>query len=76
MKKDTPFIITVIQDLANITSLVNTHFKDEHKTQVWLNSENPLLGNQEPIEMIFKGRTAKLLKFIKNQLEETNGRQI
>lgn len=68
-KENEPFIITVIQDLANISSLVNTFFKDNEKTTVWLNTENPLLGNQEPVEMIFKGRTSKLRKFIESQLE-------
>lgn len=70
MKKDNePFIITVIQDLSNISHLVNTHFNDEKKTTLWMNTENPLLGNQEPVEMIFKGRTEKLRKFIVSQLE-------
>lgn len=64
MKDSEPFIITVIQDLANITSLVNRHFNDEQKTQQWLNTENPQLKNQEPIEMIFKGQTEKLKNYI------------
>lgn len=73
MNKDNePFIITVIQDLSNISRLVNTHFKDKKKTTLWLNTANHLLGNQEPIEMIFSGRTEKLTKFIKIQLEENN----
>lgn len=65
MKNDKPFIITVIQDLANVSALVNTHFKDKKKTSQWMNSENPLLGGKEPVEMIFKGRTKKLINFIK-----------
>lgn len=68
-KEDIPFIITVIQDMSNVSRLVNTFFKDEKKTTQWLNTKNPLLGEQEPIEMIFKGRTDKLLKFIQNQIE-------
>lgn len=69
-KEDEPFVITVIQDVANISSLVNMFFKDDKKTAQWLNTENPLLGHQEPIEMIFKGRTKKLKKFLLSQLEE------
>ncbi len=69
---DTPFIITVIQDVSNITALVNTYFKDEAKTTQWLNTSNPLIGNVEPIQMIFQGRTEKLKKFIINQLEGIN----
>lgn len=68
-KENEPFIITVIQDLANATSLVNSFFKDEAKTQTWMNSANPLLGNKEPAQMIFEGRTEKLIKFIRDRLE-------
>lgn len=64
-----PFIITVIQDLSNISRLVNTFFQDEKKTTLWMNTENPLLGNQEPVNMIFSGRTEKLRIFIENSLE-------
>lgn len=67
--KDEPFIITAIQDLTNISLLVNTFFKDEKKTTLWMNTSNPLLGDQEPTEMIFKGRTEKLRKFIISHLE-------
>lgn len=68
-KENEPFIITVIQDLANISSLVNTYFNDKEKTTKWLNTSNPLLGDQEPLEMIFKGNTEKLRKFIVSQME-------
>lgn len=68
-RENEPFIITVIQDLSRVSHLVNTYFNDEKKTTQWLNSENQLLGGQEPVEMIFKGRTEKLLKFIKSQLK-------
>lgn len=64
-----PFVITVIQDLQRVSKLVNTYFKDEQKTTQWLNTTNPLLGNQEPTQMIFAGRTEKLINFIENQLE-------
>ncbi len=67
-----PFIITVLQDLSYISQLVNTFFKDTKKTNTWMNTKNPLLGGQEPVEMIFKGRTAKLKDFITNQLEGNN----
>jgi hypothetical protein len=69
MKNDVPFIIQIIQDLANVTQLVDNHFKDEQKTQTWLNSDNPLLGGLQPVDMIFQGRTEKLITHIKDQLE-------
>jgi len=68
MKESEPFIITVITDLSNVSQLVNTFFNDEKKTTVWMNTPNPLLGNQEPVEMIFAGRTEKLVNFIDSQL--------
>jgi hypothetical protein len=71
-KEETPFIINIIQDMANISFLVNTYFNDEKKTTQWLNTENPLLGNQEPVQMIFAGRTEKLKNFIEQQLLGNN----
>ncbi len=65
----TPNIIQAITDLANISQLINSHFDDEQKTTLWLNTENPLLGGQEPIEMILKGRAEKLQDFITTQLK-------
>lgn len=62
------FVVDVIQDLANISALVNSFFKDEAKTTIWLNTPNPLLGGQVPNDMIFQRRTDKLRCFIENQL--------
>ena len=59
----------ILQDLTSISELVNSFFKDDAKTTLWLNTENPLLGNQKPINMVFLGRTKKLEVFIKNQLK-------
>lgn len=69
-KENEPFIITVITDLANVSSLVNSVFQNEVKTAQWMNTGNPLLGGQEPVEMIFKGKTEKLVEFIKTSLEQ------
>ncbi len=63
------FVVDVLRDLNDISALVNTFFKDEEKTTLWLNTPNPLLGNQIPHQMIMQGRTDKLRMFIKNQLE-------
>lgn len=57
-------IIQTIFDLQEISELVNQYFNDAEKTTQWLNTENPLLGNQEPIHMILSGRTEKLRSFI------------
>lgn len=63
------FVVDVIRDLQDISALVNTFFKDEEKTTLWLNTPNPLLGGQVPHHMIMQGRAAKLRLFIENQLE-------
>lgn len=65
-----PFIINVITDMANISSLLNSFFKNEQKTTMWLNIKNHLLGDVEPIKMIFSGRTEKLQDFIEKAIEE------
>jgi hypothetical protein len=62
------FVVDVIRDLNDISALVNTFFKDEEKTTLWLNTPNPLLGGQIPHQMIMQRRTAKLRLFIENQL--------
>lgn len=69
-KENEPFIITAIQDMTNVTRLVNSFFKDEKKTTQWLNTANPLLGGKEPMEMIFSGQTEKLLNLIEDNLRE------
>ena len=52
-----------------IIILLTTFFKnDESKVAMWLDSKNPLLGLQRPIEMIKIGRSKKLLKFMEVQL--------
>lgn len=67
---DTPFVIQVITDLANVTNQVNSHFNDEKKTTQWLNSVNSLLKNKTPTELIFEGRIEELKIFIENQFNE------
>jgi hypothetical protein len=67
MKK--PYIIQTLLEYSEVYELVNSFFKDKEKTNLWLNTENHLLGGLEPVEMIFLGRTEKLIKFIKNQLD-------
>lgn len=73
--KNKPQVVNILTDILNITAVLTQYFGSKEKADLWLNTENSLLGNQEPIEMVFKGRTEKLNKFIKNQLGE-NGRQI
>lgn len=43
---------------------------DAVKTAEWFTSPNPLLGMITPQQLIDLGRGEKLLKFVKDQLEE------
>ncbi len=67
---DTPVIIQIIQDLANITSYMNTQFKDEKKVTQWLNTKTP--AGKTPTELIFEGQTDKLREYIECQTDLTN----
>lgn len=44
-------------------------FNDVPKTLLWFETENPMLGNIRPMDMILKRRTDKLYTFIKNAKE-------
>lgn len=39
------------------------------KMKAWFESPNPQLGNITPVEMILRGRSKKLLKFIEDAIE-------
>lgn len=53
--------------------LLKIFYKDApSKVGLWLESENPMLGNIKPIEMILMGRGEKLIKYIKDH-REMNG---
>ena len=53
-----------------VCEYVNTFFNDTAKTVLWMSTPNPLLGNMKPNEMVFIGRTDKLIKFINVTLDE------
>ncbi len=55
-----------------IFTLLMSFFNDEAVVLSWIAAPNPLLGNISPSDMILAGREAKLLKFIKNSIEENN----
>jgi len=53
--------------------LLTKHFSgDADKATLWMNTKNPLLGDQIPTVMISIGRGKKLLKFMKVQLAEND----
>jgi hypothetical protein len=60
-----------LEQIANICSLVAQHFDDDaRKTAIWFQTENPLLGNMSPRDMIRYGRFAKLRRFIYEALDK------
>jgi hypothetical protein len=59
-----------MREWATALNLVANFFNDEHKTMLWFQLPNPLLGNMTPREMIRVGRFNKLLKFIQTALDE------
>jgi len=55
-----------MSNLEKIVAMLMVFFKDESKASVWLTTENVLLGDQVPMEMIKIGRSEKLLQFVIN----------
>lgn len=63
--------MTKAQQLSLIETIILLHvyFDNYEKIYLWLNTENPNLGNIKPIHMIFGDRGNKLISFIKVQLD-------
>ena len=59
-----------VREWALALSLVAGYFKSEDKTVLWFKTQNPLLGNIAPRDMIRIGRFKKLQQFILNALGE------
>ncbi len=59
-----------LTEWAVAINLVGEYFDDEHKTVLWFQTINPLLGNVSPQAMIRAGRFKKLLNFIQTALDE------
>jgi hypothetical protein len=65
-------VIDHIQQIANICSLVAEIFDaDIVKTQLWLDTPNPAIGDISPKQMMRFGRYEKLLKFVLAAKENT-----
>ena len=66
-----PAVTQIVNDIMSVNGKIRDFFKgDEGKMTEWLNTANPLLEGQEPIEMIFMGRTEELNRFIEDSLNE------
>jgi hypothetical protein len=42
----------------------------KEKADIWFYTENPHLGNVSPVFLIMKGKSKKLISFIKNAISE------
>lgn len=56
--------------VALIKALLNSHFRDRKKVELWLNTKNPNLGEVTPNYMISIGREEKLLQFVSSCFKE------
>lgn len=60
-----------MREWANLLNLVAEHFNgNTAKTALWFTTQNPLLGDITPRDMIRLGRYKKLFKFIFNSISE------
>lgn len=57
------------KDLS-LFEIVNTFFKDDERTKLWMKTPNPLLGKLSPNDLMSLGREKKLRLFVENQLNE------
>jgi uncharacterized protein (DUF2384 family) len=58
-------------DLIELLETIVKFFDgNEEKATLWFNTRNPMLGGVSPKEMVDSDRTDKLLKWVKQQIEE------
>lgn len=59
--------------MIEILELLLNHFdNDEGKVALWLDTKNPMLGNQRPMDMFMIGRTEKLMDFVSESIGDNN----
>lgn len=61
---------TAVQIADKCLKLLNSYFKDEAKSELWMETSNLLFGNIAPNTLIQLDRGFKVLDFIRNSLEE------
>lgn len=62
-------------DYVNCLILVKDLLGSLDKATLWMETENPMLGDVSPRTMIELGRTDRLLKFIRFAAEEQEARK-
>lgn len=59
------------KQLVEAICLLNEFFEDDYeKIVIWLEIENPLLGNVAPVDLFARGRGHKVIAFIRSQLDD------
>ncbi len=65
-------VLERLSEIAVICGLVAQFFEGNgHKTTLWFQTPNPLLGGMSPRDMIRLGRYEKLRRFVVNALQES-----
>lgn len=60
------------ETISVIYAMLDIHFGGNFKkTDKWIRTPNPLLGYLSPYEMIEVRREKKLLRFVKNMIDES-----
>lgn len=63
--------LTRQETIRVIIAMLDVFFQGNFKkTDTWIRTYNPLLGNQRPWDMINEGREQKLFNFVKNAITE------
>lgn len=57
---------TFNKEFFEIIVRLYNYFQDYGKVNAWLYTKNPMLGNIEPMNMVYLGRGSKVLEFIKS----------
>jgi hypothetical protein len=63
----------VKNDTANrdaVLALLVAFFGSAKKAEIWMQSKNPLLGGITPEFMVECGRSERLLRFVRDRIEE------
>lgn len=61
-----------LEEIANVANIVARIFEgDGGKSALWFRTQNPLLGDMSPRDMLRMGRYKRLVKFIDESISET-----
>lgn len=62
--------ITQTSEYKKLQKLLVPFLGSDERFEAWMLSENPMLGMVAPIDMLFLGRGEKLLKLVKQLIDD------